>query len=155
MSFYLITALFLSLPYYNIFFLKCKHTENHRLNSDSGWKIQTHYKIRLISTTALLYVMACWQYKICMVLLRHILCLKPQSLLCCYRVSVPSDVVISECMTLQCWLAALIVCMLFPEWMQTPLNLWGPLYNNWRNVSSIEYCKARWPECLEMCTIFF
>lgn len=34
-------------------------------------------------------------------------------------------------------------------------NLWGPLYNNWGNVSSIEYCKASWPECLEMCTIFF
>lgn len=41
------------------------------------------------------------------------------------------------------------------EWMQTPLNLWGPLYNNWGTVSSNEYCKARWPECLEMCTISF
>lgn len=41
------------------------------------------------------------------------------------------------------------------DWMQTPLTLWGPLYNNRGNVSSNENCKARWPECLEMCTIFF
>lgn len=56
--------------------------------------------------------------------LGHILCWKPQSR------SVPGDVVIPECMTPQHWLGALIVCLLFSEWMQTPLNLWGPLYNN-------------------------
>lgn len=44
----------------------------------------------------------------------------------------------------------------YSEWMQTPMNLWGPLYMTTEDtVSSIEYCKARWPECLETCTIFF
>ena len=32
-------------------------------------------------------------------------------------------------------LTGCIYCLhAYPEWMQTPLNLWGPLYNNWGNA---------------------
>lgn len=141
-----------------IFSFLCKHTENHWLNSDSDRKIQTHYKIRLISTistTALLYVVVYWQYKTCMFFFSTHFMLEA---------SESAVLLQSECPKWRSyqWMydpAVLTGCTYclhaYPEWMQTPLNLWGPLYNNWRNVSSIEYCKARWPECLEMCTIFF
>lgn len=74
----------------------------------------------------------------------------------CYSVRVSKGNFNYQWMYVLAVLAGCTYCLhAYLEWMQTPLKLWGPLYNNWGNVSSNEYCKARWPECLEMCTIFF
>lgn len=124
--------------------------ENHWLKSRLwGQKHKrTHHntkKLWLISTTAKLSP-AYWQYKWCTFQFFFTFFFLESE-------SVPGDYLwMYDPAVLTGCTYGLHAC---PEWMQTPLNLWGPLYNNWGNVSSIEYCKARWPDCLEMCTIFF